>query len=101
MSAARVIVRRDPGGYREPAYWHAECRACMDAEVDCYPLPGGPDEQSAAETFLPVLAYATNHALNCPAILVERLQEVSGYRWCRACNRITSPLSDCGCGWWG
>lgn len=99
--SGRVIVRRDPGGHRERAYWHAECRACVDAEVDCYPLPSmTAEEQSSCEAFAPVLAWAVNHGQNCPVILAERLPELTGHRWCRACGRITSPDDDCCCGWW-
>ena len=94
--SAYVSVKHSPGSYDQPAYWHATCHPCEDWEVDCYPVVGAEgDLQSAGEEFEPVLAWAIHHAYNCPAVLAQHLQDVTGWRWCIDCNRIDPPCPRC------
>lgn len=91
----RVVVRRDPGGYMSPSYWHATCGACAarDLSTYCTCLPEAAWESDGC--FAPVLAWATHHAYCCPAVLVEALQDASGYRWCIDCGRVDPPCHHC------
>ena len=94
---AYVTVIRDPGGYREPAYWTAECKPCNDSDVDCIVISNDETAVQYSSMFALVLAWAVHHAERCPAVRLAMIRDaLAGYP--RTCD-VHAPDDPIRCGW--